>query len=143
MILTVFLKPVKVKTMKAFLITDADGGKDFSEIVFAEVFAVAKARVAKSLGVDEDVLLCSHKPEFDQYAPGPVPCNVLFENGWKFECSQCLHELDSDGCYHCAVAYYDPPEPVATDKDVFCSAQCQKDYAHDNEQRRIARESAL
>lgn len=36
------------------------------------------------------------RPEFDIYYPGPIPTEILFKNGWWFECWHCGSTVNSE-----------------------------------------------
>lgn len=42
-------------------------------------------------------VVVAHHPEFDKYAPGPVPDDVLRKAGWFGHCRECYDELDANG----------------------------------------------
>lgn len=62
-------------------------------------------------------------PEFDHFAPGPVPLSALLEAGWRYECDWCSHTVDVDGCEECA----DPCSSCEKGEEA-CSS-CEKDGA--------------
>lgn len=83
-----------MKRLKAYYVTD---GNDSSCIHFATNSATARREGANEMGVDwEDVDSCNRRPEFDQFAPGPVPPAALIEAGWWFECSECQTHVTED-----------------------------------------------
>jgi hypothetical protein len=119
----------------AWQINDYDGQ---AEIVFA-----ATEDEARDLSdLDQDNL---HRlPQFDRFAPGPVPVSAMLADGWWVTCACCEHRVNSYGCDDCA----DPcnrceldeclspdcpdtagvaPDPVCDDEawEVYCSAECQ------------------
>lgn len=113
-----------MKRLKAYQVSD---GNDGCCIYFAANSATARREGAAEIGVEwEDIDYCNRKPEFDEYAPGPVPPLVLIDGGWWFECHKCgrsvsesLHgEVECDGL--------DPAdfEIVAEGRTVFCSRAC-------------------
>lgn len=115
-----------MKKLKAYEVRDDYEGHCC--IRFAPNNATARREGAHELDIEwESVEHCQRKPEFDQYAPGPVPPMVLLEHGWWFECHHCgrriddymADELESDGL--------DPADftPCASGRSVYCSAACQ------------------
>jgi hypothetical protein len=61
-------------------------------------------------------------PQFDRYAPGPVPIAVLLSAGWWFECGYCGHRVSEDGCDDCRDEGHDAA-PVVLDQ-VYCNERC-------------------
>ena len=88
-----------------------------SVIVFHYHGLAARRLGAGEVGCDEDSDAdIQRKPEYDQYAEeGKVPMYVLFDDGWRFECSSCYQNTckDYDGmviddevyCEECRTAY--------------------------------------
>jgi hypothetical protein len=116
--------------LKAYTVHD---GGDHSVIVFALHNVVARREGANELDCGfNEVDYCTRSPEFDQYAPGPVPPLVAIEHGWWFECSCCGRKVDSDVC---EAAYDDGEDPdlfgaVADGRSVYCSQTCmQREFA--------------
>lgn len=121
-----------------------DGG-DHSVIVFAHHNVVARREGANEMDCGfNEVDYCKRSPEFDSYAPGPVPPLVAIEHGWWFECSCCGRKVDSDVCES---AYDDGEDPelfgaVADGRAVYCSKTCmQLEFA--GRRARAAAEAAL
>lgn len=59
----------------------------------------AQARRAGGAELDlmfEEVDSCRRAPQYDHYAPGPVPALVLIEDGWWFHCSHCDARVSDD-----------------------------------------------
>lgn len=95
-----------------------------------EAEAIAKWRDKNDGEEPEQV---TRKPQFDCYAPGPVPVEAKFDDGWWFECSHCYHRVTQDGCYDC-----DEDEPhasICVGESVYCSEKCRQ--AHDEERQRM------
>ena len=66
-------------------------------IRFASSSAAARREGANELDCGfNEVEHCHRKPQFDQYAPGPVPKTVLIEHGWWFECHHCSRRISED-----------------------------------------------
>lgn len=107
-------------------------------IVFAKHNVVARREGALDIDCDfEDVESCRRAPQFDQYAPGPVPVRALMENGWWWECFGCTRKLhgiddneDEDGN---ELDLYFPD-----DRSVFCSKACYESAVREREQRKQA-----
>jgi hypothetical protein len=105
-----------------------DGG-DHSVIVFAHHNVVARREGANELDCGfNEVDYCKRSPEFDAYAPGPVPPLVAIEHGWWFECSCCGRKVDSDVCQSAEDDGEDPDfyGAVADGRAVYCSETCRQ-----------------
>ncbi len=73
-----------MKRLKAYQVSD---GEDVTVIRYATSSAAARREGGNEIGCEWDgVDSCVRKPEYDQYAPGPVPAQALIEAGWQFEC---------------------------------------------------------
>jgi len=116
--------------LKAYTVYD---GGDHSVIVFARHNVVARREGANELDCGFNELdYCKRSPEFDSYAPGPVPPLVAIEHGWWFECSCCSRKVDGD----VRQAAEDEGEDadlfgaVADGRAVYCSETCRmKEFA--------------
>jgi hypothetical protein len=112
--------------LKAYTVHD---GGDHSVIVFALHNVVARREGANEMDCGfNEVDYCTRSPEFDAYAPGPVPPLAAIEHGWWFECSCCGRKVDSDVCQS---AYDDGEDPdlfgaVADGRAVYCSETCRQ-----------------
>lgn len=131
--------------MKAYLVDcDQENG---AQLYFAETANQAKSHAANEEGIDYiEVTSCRRKPEYDQYAPGPVPAKVLIEDGWWFECYGCSRHVSNDGGYD----YDEVMElggPVYRGNAVWCSTACQTRYderrAEEKRQEQIAIDATL
>jgi len=113
--------------MKAYLVDcDQENG---AQLYFAETANQAKCHAANEEGIEYiEVASCLRRPQYDQYAPGPVPTKVLIEDGWFFECSGCNRRVEED----MSEIWDEDDEPVAVDGPVYrgnavwCSTQCQQ-----------------
>jgi hypothetical protein len=103
--------------MKAWSITSDDG--DHSAVIFDDHRGKARARGASELDSEFMGVKIKRSPEFDQYAPGPVPVKVLMAHGWFYYCSNCEEHV-----------YDDEPGFVidAEDERVFCNEGCRAKY---------------
>lgn len=114
-----------MSTLKAYEVSEPDEGH--CAIRFATNNATARREGAAELDIDwEGVESCTRKPEFDQYAPGPVPPLVLIEHGWWFECGYhgCVGRVDADNEQEDEEGELRPHEsPVAIGQSVFCCAE--------------------
>jgi len=80
--------------LKAYQVSD---GNDGCCIRFATNSATARREGANEIDCEwEDIDYCHRRPEFDQYAPGPVPHEVLIEHGWWWECGHCYERVNAD-----------------------------------------------
>lgn len=128
--------------LKAYTVHD---GGDHSVIVFALHNVVARREGANELDIGfNEVDYCTRSPEFDSYAPSPVPPLVAIEHGWWFECACCGRKVDTDVCQH---AEYDGEDPdlfgaVADGHVVYCSETCRQREFVEHRARRAA-EAAL
>jgi len=126
--------------MKCFLVDcEQDEG---SQLYFAETANQAKCYAANEAGIDYvEVTSCRRRPQYDQYAPGPVPTKVLIEDGWWFECSGCSRHVSDDESYD-----YDEDKPldgpVYRGDRVWCSARCQE-LADEREAKQKQEEQAV
>jgi hypothetical protein len=121
--------------LKAFLVTDDYEGH--SSIEFALHNVVARRTGAAALDTEFDAVSCKRAPQFDQYAPGPVPRTALLDDGWWFECSNCYRraeqrDWDDEDDYRPMVPCVD-----AADR-VYCCPACRAEHAA----RQRAREAA-
>lgn len=121
------------RALKAYTVTDDFEG--YGSLQFARHAVVARRNGADDLGVEFEYVTCRRSPEFDTYAPGPVPPLVMIENGWSFECGHCGRRVWSDMADDLESDGFDPADftPVMDRSIVFCSAAC---MAADHERRR-------
>jgi hypothetical protein len=113
------------KPLQAFEVKDNYEGN--ATVVFCTNGAAARREGASELGVEwTEVEHCLRKPEFDQYAPGPVSPLVLIAHGWWFECSHCGRRVTSDMSDE--INEGEDPENLVPRLDgrsgVFCSDSC-------------------
>jgi hypothetical protein len=114
------------KRLKAYEVRDDYEGH--CVIRFAANNATARREGANELDIEwENVEHCQRKPEFDQYAPGPVPADVLIEHGWWFECWHCDRRVSEDLKQEVEDDDLDPNDfDIITDGHaVYCSHRCQ------------------
>ena len=121
-----------MKKLKCFLV---DCGSDNGgQLYFAETRGQAKAMAANDEDTDiTGIESCNRKPQYDKYAPGPVPVRVLMADGWWFECSSCSRQVFEGENYDynadCELT------PVTQGRFVWCSVECK----HRNEIREADR----
>lgn len=119
--------------MKAYSVQDDEGGI----VVFANSNAAARREGGLELGGDwSTVDTCRRAPEFDQYAPGPVPAQALLDAGWWLECHGCSERIqeewneegqDDEG-------FFFEKQPVCVGTRAWCCARCQAiDFAAERE----------
>lgn len=110
--------------MKAFRVSNAY--EENAVIVFHTSNAAARRLGATALNEGFEDVTCKRDPEFDQYAPGPVPWQMLIEkHGWWHSCWNC----DNRVCLGETIETDDGEEieiqPVYDTQDrVFCCQQC-------------------
>lgn len=81
-------------TLKAYEVHDGDDGWC---VTFATNSATARRKGANELNCDwEGVEHCRRRPEFDRYAPGPVPAAAKIEAGWWYECFHCGRRVSNE-----------------------------------------------
>lgn len=114
-----------MKPLRAYEVREPNEGH--CVIRFATSSAAARREGANELDCGfNEVEHCQRKPQFDQYAPGPVPHAVLIEHGWWFECHHCSRRV-SDDMQQEAEDEGEEHEhlEVITDGDcVYCSHSC-------------------
>lgn len=84
------------KKLKAYQVSS---GYEDATIRFATNSATARRQGANEIGCDwQDIDTCRRAPQYDQYAPGPIPPEVLIEEGWSYECRRhrCNNEVTRD-----------------------------------------------
>lgn len=117
--------------LKAYEVRDS--GEGYCVIQYATNSATARREGASKLDTDWDSIeSCVRKPEFDAYAPGPVPPMVMIEHGWWFECFHCGRRVSNDMSEEIEDDGLDPDDfvPRASDiRAVFCSAACEAESA--------------
>lgn len=75
-----------VKPLRAYSVQT----EEYGCVRFARSGAQARREGASEMDVDwESIESCRRAPEFDQYAPGPVPDRALWEAGWRLWCVEC------------------------------------------------------
>lgn len=119
------------RTLKSYEVRD--DGEGYCTIAFATNSATARREGASALDTDwESIESCTRKPEFDSYAPGPVPPLTLIEHGWWFECQHCGWRVSNNMAEELEDEGLDPedfvPQP-AGQHGVFCSAACAAESA--------------
>jgi len=120
-----------MKQLKAYQVSDGDDG---CCVIFATNSATARREGANELNTEwEGIDYCRRAPEFDSYAPGPIPPNVKIENGWWFECFHCGRHIDDSLVQTVADEGLDSNDfaVVVHGSTVFCSHSCASvDYAY-------------
>lgn len=114
-------------------------------IEFATSNAAARRTGAGELNIDwEDVEHCRRKPEFDQYAPGPVPMQVLLEHGWWFTCHECDRKVSEDLAQDVEDDGLDPDDFAITieGEAIYCSIACSNKHWL-KKRRRVAAHAAF
>lgn len=118
------------------------------DVVFARSNTQARRRGAPKIDSEPESVEVKRAPEFDSYAPGPVPDQALYEAGWWFECHHCgarisedeeRDELDDEGFQR------DPAEFglfLGPQKGRYCCAEC-RGREHAKLRERDARKAAM
>lgn len=107
-------------------------------IVFATNGATARREGGNELNLEfEEVDTCTRKPQFDEYAPGPVPPKVLIENGWWFECVHCARTVSEEMASDIEDAGLNPEnfEIIEAGDTVYCSRGCQSAETRERQSR--------
>lgn len=136
----------KTAKLKAYEVREPDEGA--CVVVYAHNNVTARRLGASELNLSfEEVESCTRQPQFDQFAPGPVPLSATLASGWWHTCTSCGCQFEKDGM----VGMYDnsdveaeePFEPVEDEKQrPYCSLPCMmQDWQHRRECAR--RETAL
>lgn len=108
-------------SLKAYEVRDDFEGH--CVIRFATNNATARREGAQELEIEwESVEHCIRKPEFDAYAPGPVPPTVLITHGWWQECRECGTRVEEGACDENGDEL--ELEPVDHGKHIFCTPAC-------------------
>lgn len=100
----------KALPLKAFCVSNESEGQ--STVIFAKYNIVARRQGAQELNTEFDSVSCRRSPNFDQFAPGPVPVEAQLLAGWRFECGHCYKEVTSQGSY------------AISDERVYCCSEC-------------------
>ena len=133
------------KKLKAYVAREDDEGN--CAVVYATNSATARRDGGSELNLSfEEVDSCRRAPEFDAYAPGPVPLHATLAAGWWHQCSHCGVRFEQEGRH----GYGDPGddddredpfEPVRSAGSDYCSPTCvMKEWAdrRDRESRKHA-----
>jgi len=82
------------RPLKAYQASDGDEDEC---IVFATTGVAARRMAANEMDCEfETVEYCRRAPQFDQYAPGPVPIQAMIDAGWWWTCAATSERIDSD-----------------------------------------------
>lgn len=120
-----------MKKLKAYMVREDYEGH--AVIAFATNNATARREGGQELNLEfDEVESCRRAPEFDQYAPGPVPALVMIEHGWWFECSHCGRKVSASDMYDEIEDQGLDPSQFAPRDDgrhgVYCSATCEAQH---------------
>lgn len=130
------------KQLKAYEVRE--DGEGSCVVVFATNSATARREGGNELNLEfDEVDSCRRIPEFDQYAPGPVPLHAALAAGWWHECNHCGVRFDEGGRHDEEEdEREDAFEPVQDARRLaFCSPTCQaQDFAE--KRARDARQNA-
>lgn len=101
--------------LRAYKISCADDDHGM-EVAFAE-----RAKDARQMRSGDTcdcgfIEIKAHRaPEFDSYAPGPVPIEAMLKAGWNWSCMSCERYV-----------YDDTPGKVIVGEYVFCNEACRQ-----------------
>lgn len=106
--------------LKAYVIPAEFDAEGMAEILFESTRGRAQARAANNAGIPfvEARKEMRRAKEFDEYAPGPVPVDVLLQkHDWRFECSGCMRmvsliDLEHGGAATASDAWCPSCEPM-------------------------------
>lgn len=86
------------KPLLCFQVDGNDDGES-TEIIFAASSIEAKRRWSSEHWDGQEIagISANRRPQWDQFAPGPVPSLELIDAGWWMECHGCNVRIDSDG----------------------------------------------
>lgn len=102
-----------MKCLKAYEVREPDEGHCC--IRFATNNAAARREGANELDIEwESVEHCRRVPQFDPYAPGPVPVAVMLDSGWWYGCSNCGGQVFSSH-----------EHVIDTREHVYCNQRCE------------------
>jgi|GEM_PF-3146010 hypothetical protein len=108
----------------AWYVEDEEEGAD---IVFALEKAQAAVAGACKLWSEPEILKVERLPEYDHYAAlGYVPAEILYNDGWTFECPHCFCNVSKNNEEE--DERWEPLEPKFNRKVAFCSRDCQADF---------------
>ena len=104
-------------------------GEGHCVIAFATNSATARREGGNELDCSfNEIESCNRRPQFDQYAPGPVPKTVLIEHGWWFECHHCSRWVSDDMQQEAEDEGegegYEHLEVITDGDSVYCSHSC-------------------
>lgn len=104
--------------LKAFVVREPHEG--ICAVIFDTQSVAARRRGAAELWCEfEDVASCVRAPDFDRYAPGPVPMHATLAAGWQHICSGCSLEFSAK-----KQAHADSTPVEDSDNAQFCSQAC-------------------
>lgn len=131
------------KPMKAYQVREDSEGRFV--IAFATNGATARREGASELHTDfEGIESCRRAPQFDRYAPGPVPTSALLADGWWFECQHCGITFNAEGRYgEEAGSRDDEFQPIEDGKANYCSPTCKMQHWAEKRQRTACQLAAI
>lgn len=112
----------RIENLKAYAVSD---GEDGTIVVFSPYAVTARREGANHFSIDfGEVDYCRRTPEFDRFAPGPVPAEALLDAGWWQSCRGCECRCSLDGDDEYGDPLDEPMQLVFDGTDVWCSAAC-------------------
>ncbi len=88
---------VKPKPLLCFRVEGNDDPED-TKIIFATSSIAAKREWSSEHWDGKEIagISASRQPQWDEFAPGPVPALELIDAGWWFECHGCMTRIATD-----------------------------------------------
>jgi len=109
---------------------DGQGGGAATDTLFAASAAQARRRMAARYDLPALAALewpePVRVPEWDEYAPGPVPAAAYLARGLSLVCDHCGHLVSADGCDGCDG---ERGMPECSAGKVWCSRWCRAEQA--------------
>lgn len=107
---------------------EASGGA--TDAVFAANASQARRRMAARYDLPPIAALDwpepTRVPEWDDYAPGPVPAAAYLARGFSLSCDHCGHLVSADGCDGCEDGR---GAPQCHEGKAWCSGACRREQA--------------
>lgn len=124
--------------LKAYQVRE--DGEGHCVIQFATSNAAARREGGSRLDLAfEEVESCRRAPQFDAYAPGPVPVTVLLADGWWQECLHCGQKIDLEYQREDDDGNEVDFEPIDHGDQVFCCPACQAKHFAEKRANQAAR----
>jgi len=97
-----------------------------SALVFAHSDQHAKALAKKQFDsrVPIESIVVKRSPDFDAFAPGPVPPLEMIKHGWWLACYECEKRVSEDGTWYDENDEEYPFDPCVTNGNLYCTPTC-------------------